>query len=450
MAILWELGRIIFGTFAFVFITPIFWIVLVLVFIQYRRAAMLENKLFGRTINSPWVQLRNSLVLGAAAGAVTSILLTFFGLSLEQIGLVFIWPVAILLLLVHPRFLCFAYAGGIVALGVLGFRTAAVFYPALGEQTVVAALLKIHIPSLLALVALLHLMESLLIFFGGHRGCSPLYVKNRHGEVVGGFSLQHFWPLPLVALLVTVILETEIAGVAMPEWWPILSSTLSLEPGQTLQYMAVPVAAGLGYSDLALSSSPREKAAASAGYLAVYSLVLLAGAILAEYYPIFSLPAVLLSPLGHELVILAGSRREMNRPPRYTSPRGGVQLLAVLPGSAAARAGLQEGDVLQRLNGAVVSDNDAFFSELEQSYFMVLMEGEREGKSLRVVLNKNPHFEKKRQWSWLPFVGNKPVSRASALHRGVALGLILVPDPYSSVYVELKPGRRFASRGRRR
>ncbi len=452
MGLLWELTRVIAVTFALVFINPIFWAVMVLVLMQYRRVASLEKKLFGRVINSPWIQLRNSLALGTVGGAVASALLTFFGLSLEQIGLVFIWPVAILLLLLHPRFLCFAYAGGIVALGVLGFRAAVVFYPALAEQAVVGALLKVHIPSLLVLVALLHLMESLLISLGGYGGCSPIYVKNRRGEVVGGFSLQRFWPLPLVALLVTVILETEIAGVSMPEWWPILSSTISLEPGQTLQYMAVPVAAGLGYSDLALSSSPREKTSRSAGYLALYSLVLLAGAIAAEFFPVFTLPAVLLSPLGHELVILAGSRREMNRPPRYTPPHEGVQLLAVLPGSAATRAGLQEGDLLLRVNGTTVSGNDHFLITVEQSYFMVLLEGERRGEYFQAVLNKNPHSEGKKWFlqSWLPFAGAGPVSGAPAMHRGAALGLILVPDPFTSVYVELRHSRRFFPRFRRR
>lgn len=444
MTVLWELGRIILATFAFAFFTPIFWVVVVLVFMQYRRAAFMERKLFGRVINSPWIQLRDSLVLGIAGGIAASALLTFFGLSLEQIGLIFIWPVAILLLLIHPRFLCFAYAGGIVALGVLAVRALASLFPPLAKQVIITELLKVHIPSLLALVALLHLLESLLIYLGGHRGSSPLYVKGCRGEVVGGFRLQRFWPLPLVALLVTVILESEIAGVSMPGWWPILSSNLEPGPGKTLQYMAVPVAAGLGYTDLALSTSPREKAASSARNLALYSLALLAAAVASEFFPVFLLPAVAFSPVGHELVVRAGGRREAKRLPRYAQPPAGVRLLAVLPGTAAARADLREGDVLLRVNGAAVPGSSAFLALIEQSYFMVFLEGERKGEPFKTILNKNTYSGGR-----APQVYDRPLSAGSALsasetalHRGAALGLILVPDPYFPVYMEIKRGRR--------
>jgi len=78
------------------------------------------------------------------AGAIMLLL----GLSLSQIGLLYIWPVALLLLLLHPRFLCFSYAGGIVALAVLVLRYILLpFFPALAEQALVAPLLEIHIPA---------------------------------------------------------------------------------------------------------------------------------------------------------------------------------------------------------------------------------------------------------------------------------------------------------------
>jgi hypothetical protein len=32
----------------------------------------------------------------------------------------------------------------------------------------------------------------------------------------------------------------------MPDWWPILQTTLQPGEGQSLQYMIIPVAAGLG------------------------------------------------------------------------------------------------------------------------------------------------------------------------------------------------------------
>lgn len=438
MALLLELSQILLTTFAFTLMNPFFWVVILLVTVQYQRVARLEKKLFGKVINRVWPQVRNSVGLGLAGGLLASALLLLFGLSLEQIGLTYIWLVAILLFLINPRFLCFAYAGGIVALAVILLRGASSFFPELAGLQFITQLLKIHIPSMLLLIALLHLIEALLIYLGGHRGSSPVYFKNRHGDVVGGFTLQRFWPLPLVALLVTVVLQAEAAGVNMPGWWPIIKSTLEPGFGQTLQYMAVPVVAGLGYTDLALSSTPREKSLLSARHLALYSFSLLGMGVAAEYFPLFTLPAVLLAPLGHELLIIYGKHRESSRAFRYTPVERGVRLMMVLPGSSAEQAGLREGDIILRVNGAGVVQNKDLMDLIESSYFMVLLEGERrDGSVFSTVLNKRAALAKRGSEP-----GGEPLAITpavySSLFRGAELGLILTPSSSSPVYVEVK------------
>lgn len=434
---IFELGRIFIFTFILNLVSPVFWLVVFLVFLQYRRVAGMERRLFGRPVNNVATQVLASLGLGLLGGFLASILMVFMGLSLEQIGLYFIWPVALLLLLIHPRFLCFAYAGGIVAVNVMLFRFVVRFYPALADYRVVDSLLKIHIPALLVLIGLLHLMEAMLIYIGGHWGSSPLYYKRPGGEVVGGFSLQRFWPLPLVALLVTIVLQTDSAGVSMPQWWPVIKSTIQPDLGQTLQYMAIPVAAGLGYGDLALSSTPREKSIVSARYLALYSAVLLGMAVTAEFYPLVTLPAVLLAPLGHELLIVYGNRREFSREPRYLSTPGRVRLMVVLPDTAAARAGLGEGDIILKVNGTPVQNQQELIQKIEDSYFMVLLEGTRGGADFSTVLKKGGSGAQTARSTFNPET-TPAAPGASFLHRGAGLGLIMAPSSRSSVYVETK------------
>ncbi len=435
---LFEISQIFTTTFLLAFIMPIFWIVIFLVYLQYRRQASTEEKLYGRKINGVVQQILTSTVLGVAGGFLTSIVLVFLGLSLEQIGLYFIWPVALLLLLVNPRYLCFAYAGGIVALSVLLARHVLVpIFPALGENVVAASLLRIHIPALLVLIGLLHLIESLLIYVGGHRGSSPIYLKKENGEVVGAFSLQRFWPLPLVALLVSVVARPEIVGVSMPEWWPILQPALEAGEGQSLQYMLIPIAAGLGYGDIALSSTPRERTAFSAKWLAVYSLVLLLIAVGAEYYPLLVLPGVIFAPLGHELLIVLGKRQEENREPLYRLKHDGVLIMSVFPGTPAGAAGLQQGDLITRVNGKEVLDNLTLMEAIEESYFMVLLEGTRNNEPLSLVLRKQTRQEIDSKDSFRARLRSSR-STYSILHRSAELGLIPVPAPDSSVYLELK------------
>ena len=434
--LLLELARILAGTLMRVLLVPIFWLVILLVYLQYRRVAGMERKFFGRTLNPVGQQVAISTAWGILAGLLASVFMLLLGLSLSQIGLLYIWPVALLLLLIHPRFLCFSYAGGIVAFVAMVLRHAVLpFFPLLGEQSLIAPLLEIHIPALLALVGLLHLIESLLIYLSGHRGCTPLYFKLADGEVVGAFSLQKFWPIPLVALLATVVLETEIQGVTMPDWWPLLKPTLELDPGQSLQYIALPVLAALGYSDLAFSSSPRVKSASTAAYLSLYSIVLLGLALAAELWPWLTLAGVLFAPLGHEAVIHCGNRKERSRDPFYRSAGGAVPLMMVLPRSAAARGGLQSGDLIHRVNDTPVhSDLDLLWA-IEQSYFMVLIEGSREGSPFSIIMNKRSAAGEKDTAGRLPWE-RAPVSTAAAplWHRGAALGLIPAPSRPTPLY----------------
>lgn len=437
MQMLIEIGQIFLMTFSLALVMPIFWIVLFLVFLQYRRQAGIEEKLYGRVINPLPRQLLTSLGLGAVGGFVASIVLVILGLSLEQIGLYFIWPVALLLLLINPRYLCFSYAGGIVAAAVLLIRHLVLpFVPALEETIIFESLLKIHIPALLVLIGLLHLVEAMLIYIGGHWGSSPIYLKQDSGKVVGAFSLQRFWPLPLVALLVSLVPQADIVGVSMPDWWPILQSVLQPGEGQSLQYMVIPVAAGLGYADLALAGTPRARSRYSAQWLALYSVVLLIIAVGSEFLPLLVWPGVIFAPIGHELLILYGKKSEETAEPLFATDGQGVKIMMVLPGSAAAKAGLEQGDIIEKVNSLEITGNRALLESIEESYFMVLLQGNRMGQPLSLVLNKRYAESNEKAGSFQSHL--KQSSSGYLLHRSVALGFIPVPPEDSPVYLQMK------------
>ena len=98
---------------------------------------------------------------------------------LSEAGLWYVWPLALLLMLMHPRYLCFSYAGGIMALSSLLFG-----WP------------ELNVPAVISLVAVLHMVEAVLIRWHGHLNPSPVYLRTGEGEVVGGLNLQKFWPCP--------------------------------------------------------------------------------------------------------------------------------------------------------------------------------------------------------------------------------------------------------------
>ncbi|GAW93176.1 PDZ/DHR/GLGF domain-containing protein [Calderihabitans maritimus] len=373
---------------------PLFWLVVLLVGAQYRRFAQTKQRLFGVTDEPVWQHTLLATFHGLLGGLLGSFLMILVGISLSQIPIVWLLILAFSLMLISPRFLCFSYAGGIISLSsiLLGFP-------------------KTDVPHLMGLVAILHMVESILILISGHLGALPVYTRNVTGRVVGAFNLQKFWPIPIVALL-AVPLTGQVNPadmVQMPDWWPLIRPMHAGNLDNVI-YAILPVIAGLGYGDLAVTSVPQRKSRISAFNLAVYSL-LLGLSVFASYYPVFSIVPALFGPLGHEYIIKLGQRRELNGKPLYVAPPEGVMVLDVLRSSPAASMGLKSGDILISVNGYRVNSRYDLAEALAISPFFVEVD-----------------FISFDQKQFVRRQGRKPVDEP--------FGVILAPEPYDSPHVE--------------
>lgn len=369
------------------FTSPAFCIVYLLLFMllawQYKRIyeSSPDVHQYKKTIYLQSALL--SSFFGIVGGFVGSLLLIILGIDLSAIGIGLLWISAILLMLVKPRFLCFAYAAGLIAIVKLLF-----------------GIPDINISQLIALVAVLHMVESLLILLNGPFNPVAVYVK-KGGHIRGGFDLQLFWPIPLVALLSVSTSTSGNMSLMMPDWWPLLSAYDYL---LNSSYILLPALAVLGYGEISTTRSPAAASRASAIHLALFSLTLLILSLMSAYWPVFLWAAALFSPLGHELVIWLGLRREANQSPIYVSDSQGMMLLAVASGSPAHKAGLRSRDIIMSVNGTAVNSYNDF---LQQSNYNLggLLKVNRAGKLHSVVL---------------------PGSI------GQEIGLIPVPDQYSN------------------
>ncbi len=348
-----ELGLLVIRRVPEIAYTPglaiLFWLIAGLVFMQYARVANQERQLYGMVKNSPGRQMVIATLYGVLGGIFASLLLTFIGISLSNSGIIYLLPLAFLLYAINPRFMCFSYAGGLVSLSHL----------LLGWPDV-------SVPAIMALVAVLHITESILIYFSGASCVTPLMIRNSQRQVVGGYSMQRFWPVPLVVLMVAFVPNlSEVSGaVAMPDWWPLIASLPDRVPDHYQSiYTLGPVMAVLGYSDLAVGASPRAKSHLTASYLAVYSVVLLVLSVLSAQIPIYVWAAVLFGPLGHELVIHLSNHKELSTPYR---PSQGVQVLDVMPRSPAYQAGLRMGDEILAVEETSVSSRGHLYAALTE------------------------------------------------------------------------------------
>ncbi len=331
----------------------LFLVVIFIIAVQYNRMEQMRENFFGLKTKRARKDILVAVFSGILGGLAGSFLVVFIGLTISVSGLGYLWPVAILLMLINMRFLCFAYAGGVLALSnlLLGFP-------------------QVNVAQIMALVAVLHMVESFLILTGGHLGAVPAYIKGPGGKIVGGFTLQKFWPIPIMILVVVAGGMIE-GGIEMPDWWPLIN------PGVTgdaagLTYVLLPLVAGLGYGDIAMARSPAEKSRLSSFYLGGYSLILLVLAVFAGQSRTAALAAALFSPLGHEAVIYIGKRIEMKQKPLYIPPVKGVRVLDVLPDGPAWQAGLRSGDVITAINGKEVPGRAVLYQGQELSLPLVI------------------------------------------------------------------------------
>lgn len=371
--------------------------VLLLVNLQYKRMAQNSQRLLDLPPEPVWPITLMATFFGVIGGFLGSYLLIIVGISVFEVGIMYLWVAAIGLMLIQQRFLCFAYAGGLIALSNIIFG-----FP------------RISIPHVMGLVAILHLVEALLIFFSGHLNAFPIYVRTPSGQLAGGFNLQKFWPLPMAALTVWILPNDEVLrnAVDMPQWWPLIKTEL-YRGVEGVAYTIMPFVVALGYGDIAIIESPKRKTRRAALELGLYSMVLLILAVYAGREPMLALLPALFGPLGHEFLIHLGQRREMGGTPIYKAPERGIMILHLLGNSPLKKLGLKGGDILLTLEGVEVND--------EYQVRGILLEA---GKNLEIEYLSGP----RRKY------------HKSVLQRdeGETLGFVPVPQWYENSYVEVR------------
>lgn len=318
-------------------ITSFFFIaVVVIVYLHIQHNAQLQTLWLGILRSSQYTQLMNVILYGMIIGLTASFIIMLLGIALDYRAILIIWPLTMILMLFDLRYVSFSYAGGIVSLFNLIFG-----WP------------KLDVSALIAFIGILHLMGSLLIYLDGHRDNLPVLVEHRRFKPIGAYIMQKLWPVPLV-ILVTPEQWMGIGnggGVAMPEWWPIFQA----QGGTTSILLLFPIVVALGYSDISLTQTPREKTKEFGFWMGVYSLVILIMAIMSSGIVWMKYLAAIAMPALHELLIVMSKRAQIKGVPAFGAPWRGLRVLEVLPETVGEKMGIQQGDILMDINGKQVN-----------------------------------------------------------------------------------------------
>jgi hypothetical protein len=383
---------------------PFLYISLILIILQYRRQVMLERKLFSVKMHALGDQIIRTILGGLLAGIGVSVVTVFTGMTLTLGAIVLIWCVSLILMLFRVRYLCLAYSVG--ALGILQFIVS--WFPSWSMDgfagSVLVTLRELNIPALLALVAILHMAEALLIRWQGAKFASPLFLASKRGKLVGGYQMQSYWPIPLFLMI-----PTQTTGTILP-WTPFFGGD-AWANGWML--MAFPVV--IGFSEMTQSRLPKDKVRWSSKWLFAYSVILLAFAMISGVWSPLTLLTVLVAIGMHEWIHWYSTKEETERSPLYVHDERGLYVMAVIPNTPAAELGIEPGEIIYKVNGTKVHTKE----ELHQA------------------LRMNPAFCK---LEVLNLSGeSKFLQRAIFAGEHHQLGVVLAPDQDASFYVGMGP-----------
>ena len=283
-------------------LSPFFIAIFLIIFYQYHKLSKAENVL---SIKKPSTLLRsmNSAMFGILGGFISTILFIYLEVSIIPKDFMHILTIAILLSLINPRYMCFAYGGSILSLISLIWG-----YP------------RVETKEIMLVVATLHMVESLLILINGYKGKLPAYFEH-NGDYVGGYNFNRFWPVPFVIFVGE--------GLIKP-----------------VTLMAI-----LSYSDYTVSY-PRRKTIATSTILFFYSSLLMV------IIKVFDNP--LIAPIfalaGHEFIIYINLNHEKRRVATFTTLLKGVRVLDVSKNGIARELDIVAGDIIISINDIVIND----------------------------------------------------------------------------------------------
>jgi hypothetical protein len=385
-----------------------------LALILYRKnvkTTLMQKMIVGESVDNAFELTISQVVIGIFAGTAASLIMSYLGVVFDQNSAVeLLFLTSVLFMFYNPRFVCFAYSGA--ALGLISILLS---YAAYLTNNPAWDVLKINIPALMTMVAVLHLVEGVVVLIDGKRGSMPVFT-NREDKIVGGFAFQRYWAFPIAIFFIIQdkSLVTSAWQVSMPAWWPIIKTFVPLDILKNAMLMLVPFYGVMGYNSVTFSKSKSKKVQESGLFIIGYSVILFGFAQLAALNIFFKVFVLFFSIVAHEGMLWIQREIDMNGKPMYISSGEGIMVLEVAPKSPAYEMGIKSGDTLLQINDKNIENEAVIVEAIRESSNFIWFDVKRGNGKLEQLSYSKMTFEKR-------------------------LGLVLVPKnmPKESMVVKL-------------
>lgn len=323
------------------------------VFLGYIRVKR-ERKVFNTRLHDGFYDMRSSLLpIGVIIGLVLSFITIGSGVVIPVGTIALIGVITILLSLTFSlRWLSPAYIIGFSMFGVIFLSTLTSQSEFL--QGLIDDFKSTHLTAVVVLLALLLLSEGLLVLKNGTKGTSPHIEQSKRGLPVGSHLTRRLWMIPMFLVLPGDVLQTQF------QWWPFFS----IQDGQ---YTLAVVPFAIGFQNKTLGMLPTEGIRYIGKRILALGLVIAALAIGSIWYPILAIVGAALALIGRELISIHHRLTDDSMPFFFSRKDHGIMILGIIPQAPADKMGLQEGEIVTKVNSIPIKTEGGFYEALQKN-----------------------------------------------------------------------------------
>ena len=335
------------------FLHPVFYYLIFLSGILGVSRVKRERKNFHTRTFDAFFELRQLFPQGVILGIVLSIVTVAAGLTVPFAAILliavftFIWSLTTNIRLMSP-----VYTVGAAFFGVILIAEYDLNIPVFKE--VFLALDDKVYPTVVILLALLVIAEGILILKNASKGSSPKLVRSRRGQSVGAHEVKRFWILPMFLLFPGDVLTLPF------EWWPVFHVG-----AESYSLILVPFA--VGFNQQIQGMLPKQSIQLLGRRVTALGCVTLILAVIGYWYPLISIGVAALAIVGRELISLLQRLKDENLPFYFSKKNNGLMIIGVIPESPADKMGLQVGELISKINGVQIRDEQIFYEALQKN-----------------------------------------------------------------------------------
>lgn len=333
------------------FLNPLLYWALLLVFMTGYFRVKQERENFGRKIFNIFSEWKNTWLISIGVGIFLSILFLSIGFVFTYESLLVLSIVVIILSITfRTSLLSASYTIGITYL-VLLISPHVLKYQTLIRPDIFG---DIHLVGFSILIGYFLLVEAILISKMNRNETYPALALSERGAWIGLHHLKKVSMIPFFVLIPS--------GPIVPfaDYWPYLSFG-----DQTYSLMLFPFI--IGFDHAVRGEMVDHVAKKLSKHITTLAIIVLLIAIGSLYVPWLSLVAVMLAILGREYITYKQRISDNEKTAYFTNLNKGIKVLAVIPGSSAERLNILAGEVITKVNGIDVNNPNMFYEALQQS-----------------------------------------------------------------------------------